>query len=481
MAELDADTTSVPRLRLGEIGTTGLKLTNGQILEEARRELRFPNSIKVYKQMAMDTTLSSAIGLYEMMIARVGWKCVPPDSASEVEKARASFVNSCLTDMEHSFFDFIKEVVSMYTFGFSVHEKVFRRRLRKTGSRFNDGLVGIRKLPIRSQDTIDKWLYSADGRNLLGVEQNLEDVIDYYRYKSQGLATSVEIPREKFLLFRCNVKRDNPEGQSPLRSCYLSWKWRTAIEEHEAIGVSREMRGIPVCYIPPRYMSADASAEEKAIYQYYQNVIRNIHANEQAGLVMPMAYDPESRQPLFKFELLSVTGTKGYDTSVIIDRYDNKMLMSFYADLLKMGQEKVGSFSLAGAKTNILAMAIEHRLQEIKTVLDGDLIPQLFALNGWEDERLPQMQYDDLDEADLDEFSKAIQRVFSVNAVEFDRDVANAIREKMGWKLKPENEDIKDDELLNNRSRSGDGGATAGPGTSTSPGGRDPTAANTES
>lgn len=480
MAELDADTSSVPRIRLGEVGYTGLHISNGHILEESKRDLRFPMSVYTYKNMAMDTTLASAIGLYEMMIARVGWRCVPPDDATDVEKARAAFINSCMDDMEHSWFDFMKEVTSMYTYGFCINEKVFRRRFRKNGSRFNDGLVGIRKLPIRSQDTVEKWIYGNDSRTLLGVEQSLEGIVDYYRLPNNAGRTSVEIPRNKFLHFRCNVKKDNPEGSSPLKACYLSWKWRTAIEEHEAIGVSREMRGVPVIYLPPRYMSDDASESEKAIYEYYKQIVRNIHANEQAGIVMPMAYDPESRQPLFKFELMSVTGTKGYDTDKIISRYDNKMLMSFYADLLKMGQEKVGSFSLAGAKTNILAMAIEHRLQEIKTVLDSDLIPSLFELNGWQDERLPKMVYDDLDEADLDEFSKAVQRVFSVNAIEFDRDVADVIRDRMGFKLKGEDKEIQEDELLNNRSRSGDGGATPGEGTSTSPIGRDASTANRE-
>lgn len=480
MAELDADTSSIPRLRLGELGYSGLRVSNGQILEEAKRELRFPESIKTYKAMAMDTTLSSAIGLYEMMISRVGWKAVPPADATETEKARAKFVNTCLEDMEHSWFDFIKEVVSMYTYGFCINEKVYRRRLRKNGSRYNDGLVGIRKLPIRSQDTVDKWLYSADGRSLVGVEQTLEGVIDYYRFSNHG-KTSVEIPREKFMLFRCNAKKENPEGSSPLKACYTSWKWRTAIEESEAIGISREMRGVPCIYLPPRYMSADASPEEAAIYAYYQNMVRNLHLNEQTGIVMPMAYDPDSRQPLFKFELLSVTGTKGYDTDAVISRYDNKMLMSFFADLLKMGQEKVGSFSLAGAKTNVLAMAIDHRLREIKTVLDNDLIPQLFELNGWTDERLPKLVYDDLDEVDLDEFSKAIQRIMSVNGVEFDRNVADLIRERIGAKPKGDDAPIDEDELPNNRSRSGDGFKTAGEGTGTEVSPRDDSTANVES
>ena len=480
MAEIEADDVSAPRLRLSEVGYTGLHVSNGQILEESKQELRFPESIKTYKKMAMDTTLSSALGLYEMMVARVGWRCVPPKDPTPAEQAKADFVNSCLEDMEHSWFEFIKEATSMYTFGFSVHEKVYRQRLKRTGSKYNDGLIGLRKLPIRSQDTISKWIFDSTGRNLVGLEQDVTFSDDLYRFTTLK-DTKVTIDRPKFLLFRSNVKRDNPEGVSLLKNCYQSWKWRLALEEHEAIGVSREMRGIPVIYIPPHYMSPDASAEQKAIYDYYKRAVTNLHMNEQTGMVMPMAYDPDSKQPLFKFELMSVMGTKGYDVGSIIQRYDNKMLMAFYADLLKMGQEKVGSFSLAGAKTNILAMAIEHRLMEIQTVLNTDLIPQLFALNKWADERLPTFEFDDLDELDLDEFSKAVQRIFSVNAIEFDRPVANLIRKKIGVEERDVKEEVSEDELPNNRSRSGDGGATPFEGTGTNPTKEDANAANKES
>jgi len=480
MAEIEADDVSAPRLRLSEVGYTGLHVSNGQILEEGRQELRFPESLKTYKKMALDTTLSSALGLYEMMVARVNWRCAPPKDPTPAEQAKADFVNSCMDDMEHSWFEFIKEATSMYTFGFSVHEKVYRQRLKRTGSKYNDGLIGLRKLPIRSQDTISKWIFDSTGRNLVGLEQDVTFSDDLYRFTTLK-DTKVTIDRPKFLLFRSNVKRDNPEGVSLLKNCYQSWKWRLALEEHEAIGVSREMRGIPVIYIPPHYMSPDASAEQKAIYDYYKRAVTNLHMNEQTGMVMPMAYDPDSKQPLFKFELMSVMGTKGYDVGSIIQRYDNKMLMAFYADLLKMGQEKVGSFSLAGAKTNILAMAIEHRLMEIQTVLNNDLIPQLFALNKWADERLPTFVFDDLDEEDLDEFSKAVQRIFSVNAVEFDRPVANLIRKKLGVDEKDVDKEVADDELPNNRSRSGDGGATPFEGTGTNPTKEDANAANKES
>lgn len=117
----------------------------------------------------------------------------------------------------------------------------------------------------------------------------------------------------------------------------------------------------------------------------------------------------------------------------------------------------------------MLAMAIEHRLKEIQTVLNQDLMTQLHQLNGWTMEHLPSFEYGDLDEIDLDVFSKAIQRIASVNALELDRPAANMIRKVLGVQLKPEDEDVVDDELTNNRSRSGDGGATPFGGTGTNP------------
>ena len=67
-------------------------------------------------------------------------------------------------------------------------------------------------------------------------------------------------------------------------------------------------------------MSADASPAEQEIYSYYKQVIRNIQNNEQGGLIIPQAFDPESRQPLFEFSLMSVEGSKMYDTDALVRR-----------------------------------------------------------------------------------------------------------------------------------------------------------------
>ena len=472
MTEIEkaVDAYAIPsRLKLGEYGSIGLKQINGHILEESRKELRFPESLKTFRKMSNDATISSALSLFEMMIERLNWDVDIGASPSPEMEAKGKFLKECIADMEHSWGDFIREVTSTMTYGFSVHEKVYRRRLHTAGSKFNDNKIGIRKIPIRAQDTLSEWIFSEDGRDLLGVKQDLSMIENGLRYMNLG-KKEVSIPRNKFLLFRTGVKRDNPEGKSPLVACYYSWKYRTLLEEQESVGVARELTGLPLLKIPPRYMSADASPAEQEIYSYYKQVIRNIQNNEQGGLIIPQAFDPESRQPLFEFSLMSVEGSKMYDTDALVKRWDNKILMSLLADILRMGQDSVGSYALASEKSSIMNLAIESRLREIQDVLNNDLVKQLFALNGYApDEELPKLQYTDFDTVSLDEFSKAVQRMFSVGAVEFDRPVANKVRKALGVDQKPETEPVDKESLSNATSRSGDGMVSPGEGTSTSP------------
>lgn len=468
---LQSGTESTPRLRMGETSTVGLKVSNDMIYEEMKKELRWPAVITTYKQMGYDATIASALELFEMMIARVGWEVKPPKDATEDQLKKARFIEQCKDDMEHTWMQFIQEVTSYLTYGFSVHEKVYRRRLKEQGSKYNDGLIGWRKLPVRSQDTISKFLFSEDGRDVVGVRQDLSASYDLNRFKNiLTNSNKIDIPRKKLLLFRTNPKRNNPEGNSPLKKAYFAWKYRSIIEEQEAIGISRDMVGMPVIKIPPRYMSQDATPEEKAIYEHYQRIIRNIHNNEQAGIVLPQAHDPESRQPLFDFELMGVQGGKQYDTDKIIRRWDYKILTLLFADILKIGQDQVGSFALAGEKTNLMSMAIEARLREIADVLNYDLIPQTFALNGWGDTDLPKFEFGNLTEVDLEEFSKAVQRIFSVNAIEADRPVMNKIRTiAFGVDPKADDEPIDKEALPKQESKSGEGMATgSGNGTANS-------------
>ncbi len=424
--------TDLPDFKMGEIGTVGLKVSNGIVLEEPRVELRWPRNLVTYKEMSFDVTIASALSLFQLLITRVPWKVAPYDKTNPDDVKKANFLTSCMTDMEQSWKFLIRDITSMFIYGFAVIEKIYRIRSKEHGSKYDDGLVGIRHLPIRSQDTIYRWLFSSDGRRLLGVEQRLLHTNNDFNYVQYYPTGRIPIPRNKFMLFRTDTSRDNPEGNSPLKGCYDAWKYKKTIEQSEAIGIVRNMNGMPHLQIPPRYMSADASPAEQQVYEYYKRVIRNIHANEQAGLITPLAYDPESKQPLFKFELMGINGKAQNDTDTVIKRYDNKILMCLFADILKMGQDQVGSFALAGSKVDIMNLAITSYLEMIQDVLNDDLVPQLFDLNGWDITRLPSFEYGRLEERDLQDFSAAIQRIKAVGLITPTPGNVNYVAETLG-------------------------------------------------
>ena len=143
---------NVPNILISEMGYNGLSVNAGQIGEELKRELQFPTSIITYKQMSYDSMISAALNYYEQMMLKSRFSFKSHALATDEQKQYAVFMEECINDMEHSWQDFIQEVSSMNTYGFCVNEIVLRKRLKSKGSKYNDGKVGIHKLPIRSQD-----------------------------------------------------------------------------------------------------------------------------------------------------------------------------------------------------------------------------------------------------------------------------------------------------------------------------------------
>jgi hypothetical protein len=452
------DGASIPRLRLGETGHSGLRVSNKQILEEANRAFQYPAFLKTVSEMRNDPTVAAAMNVYRMLISRVKWHVEPPDGATEEQKARAKFVQQCMNDMDGSWGSFISDTLTYLEYGFSVQEKVYRRRLRKGGSKYNDGFVGLKKLAPRGQDTIKDWIFSEDGRDLVAIGQSTVNMENAFRYKALvGNENGViEIPREKFLLFTADATKGNPQGRSLLKSVFLAYKRLELLQDQELLGIAKDLAGIPLIEIPPKYMDPNASPEDKAVYDMCKQIVDKLASGEQRGLVFPKMADPESKVELFKISLLERKGS-GIALDPVIQRYKLEILTALCTDVISMGQQDGGSFSLADSKTNMLTLALSHRLNEIAEVLNTDLVPQLFALNGWTDEELPKFCYGDIEEVSMEEFSKLIQRVASVGLLEIDRPVLNKVREVAGIPLKGENEPVDKENLTGADSRSGDG------------------------
>lgn len=427
-AGLAADSgVAIPRVSLGEGGFVGLRTSNGQILEEANRAFRFPAFLKTVSEMRNDPTIAAALNVYRMMINRVDWTVKPPKDASETEKKRAEFVASCMEDMEGTWSQFISEVVTYIEYGFSVQEKVYRRRLDRNGSKFNDGLIGIRKIAPRSQDTIRHWNFSKDGRELLSIGQSLINLENGARYIANASAKDgvIEIDRSKFLLFSVDSVKGNPEGKSLLKNVYLPYKQLTMLKDQLLLGVSKDMAAVPIVYLPPDLMDANATPEKQAAYQAYQRLVDNVANGTQKGMILPMMYD-ELGKPMFEFKLMEAKANSKFDIPGIIEKLQEDIFVALNCDVIKTTGE--GNFAVGEAKTNLLALAIEHRLNEIRDVLNNDLIRQLYSLNGWAVDRMCTFEYGDILDMDMEAFSKYVQRIGAVGMIEVDRPWLNKIR-----------------------------------------------------
>ena len=477
MTEINTNKAELPKLQVptGELSTIGLKASGGVVFEETQPELAWPQSKHTFNKMSYDPTIASANTTIKALVRKSEYKVsVKAAEPTDAQKEQVKFIEECMGDMSTTFNDVVNEALSFLTYGFSVHEKVFKYR-DQTGSHkslYNDGKVGWAKLPIRSQDSISKWLFDGKGRNLKGIEQNLSLVANNYDIdgKSKGFRDStIRLPRKKVLHFRHDTRRNNPEGHSPLKACYAAWQYKAKIEEYQAIGVSRDLGGLPVISLPPEYMSPDAPADKKAVYDYYKDVVRNLHANEQAGLVLPKYIDPETKKDMFTFELVSVSGAKMYDTEKILNGYENKILMTYLADVLKLGQGASGSYALSDSKSNLLAVNVKAIIEEILQEFNEDLIPQTLTLNGWSlSNDMPRISVESLDDIDLDKLSVFVQRAVSVGAMEVDETLSDWLREVAGAPTVDRSKKLKPEMVGGGASEAGKGMAKAGEGNSDS-------------
>lgn len=399
-----------------EYGRIGQNRWDGVFSEEFLPELNGLKGIKVYREMERnDDTIGAIMFAIKMLIRQAAWS-VEPGGESAKDREATEFVVSCMGDMQSTWTDTISEILSFLPYGWSFHEIVYKRRMGKSrkrsiSSKYSDGLIGWQKLPVRSQDTLYRWEYD-DKDNLLGMTQMPPP--DY------GLLT---IPIQKAMLFRTESAKDNPEGRSILRNAYRSWYFKRRIQEIEAVGIERDLAGLPVIYGPDGLDLWDPDdPDSMRIYAELVKMVKNIRRNEYEGLVLPSGY---------KAELLSTGGDRQFDTNAIINRYDTKIAMTVIADFLMLGHQQVGSFALSSDKTELFSVAIGAFMDIICETFNNQGIPALIDINGSHFEGItdyPKLTHGDIEDMDISKLSAFIKDMTGVGILIPDEALEDHIR-----------------------------------------------------
>lgn len=425
-----------------EIGTSGLKHYDGEVYEERLRKLMGDKKKIILQEMEdNDATIGAILFVIEMLMRQVEWKTKPFDDSPE-SLDQQEFLTECLNDMSMPIKDVIANIIStMLVQGHAPTEIVVKRRTGKpffampgengkeAGSKYSDGRIGWHKLSVRAPETISRWKFAPNG-----------DIEGFWQ-KAPPEYKEVWIPIEKILLFRTSSKKNNPEGKSIIRNAYRAWYFKKKIENIEAIGIERDLAGLPTAYVPPEIMSSQASPKQKALFEQIKKIITNIRRDEQEGVIFPLQRDAEGNK-MYELTLLSTGGTRQFKTNEPINRYRQDMAMTVLADFILLGHEKVGSFSLSSSKTNIFTMAITAWLEMISEIFNRKAIPMLFWMNGFQLDKLPTISYGDIESVDLIELSNYINALTGAGIDLTDTKTQNYLRSQANIPSAAEGDDL---------------------------------------
>ena len=393
----------VERKKYFEIGSTGLRRWGGDVDEEFLPQLRGRQAVKVFREMRdNDPVVGAVVFTVDMLLRQITWGT---EAASQnYDDLRAEqFLEDCMHDMSHTWEDLISEVLSMMVYGWSWHEVVYKRRIGdvrnpKMRSQHSDGLIGWRKMPIRSQETLHEWVFDDDG----GVQAMKQYAPPDFQ--------SIEIPIKKSLLFRTSTHKNNPEGRSILRNAYRPWYFKKRHEETEGIGIERDLAGLPVAWVPAEMMHPKASEDDKYTVNMFKKMVRNVRRDEQEGLVLPLDYDDNGNK-LYEFELLNSGGSRTLNIDQAITRYEQRIAMTVLADFILLGHENTGSYALSVNKTGIFRTALNSWAQMIAETINRHEIPRLFDLNGWKVKDYPKITPGEVDPPDIGELGQFITQM----------------------------------------------------------------------
>ncbi len=411
------------------IGTLGLRQSSGMVFEEYEEKLRGQAAVRVYGRMSRsDTTVTAILWAIESVLRGVTWEVEPalaPGESQPTEKAieAADFVREVMfDDMVTPWAQFIAEALSCLPFGFSLHEIIWHKREK-------DGRVGIHDVQPRPQDTLVRWMFDDIG-NVTGIVQ---------RHPVSG--GEAAIPMAKMLHFRVRHWKRDPEGISLLRGAYQSWVYVVNLTNIEAIGLERDLAGLPVARVPAdliaRATNGDATAQSQL--GAFVTMVRDLRMNQQAGVVLPSDPFPSpdgsgmGAMRQYDLELLSAPSGRNTAADTTIRRHRADMATSVLADFLMLGQGSTGSWALSTDKTELFLNSLEAINGSLAAEVQRGLVNPLCAFNGIDDADRPRVKPGRVAPLDIEKLVNNLGVMAAAGGRVFpDTKLENAIRQKMG-------------------------------------------------
>ena len=422
----DAPSARFKRGVVGEaLGASGLVHFNGAIDEEWLAALQGKRGVAVYREMRdNDSTVGASLHLINNLVRKVQWTPVAAGESPEQIEC-AEFLESCMGDMSSTWTDYVSDALSMLPFGWSAFEKVYKVRNgpgqvdSARRSRFSDGRIGWRRLAGRAQETLDRWAIDDDG----GIRGFYQVAAPKYR--------EVFLPIEKLLLFRTENSKGNPEGRSILRSSYRSWYYLKRMQEIEAIGIERDLVGLPKMELPVSWFSPTARPEDKAQIHNYMRILSQVRRNEYDGMVVPSELNHEGKPTGFKFSLVTSGGSRQLDPSVVVQRYETRVAQGMFTQFMFLGMNSVGTQALSTDLTDVFVAGLSSLLDIIEDTHHRFGTAELLTLNGYKPDDWARIQHGEVTKKDMRPIAEIVLKLVQAGALTPDMPLEEYLRSEL--------------------------------------------------
>ena len=392
------------------VGTAGLKNRLGIIQEEYLTALKtWTSESKLYLEMRDDTVVATMLDALKLPLMAADFN-VEAASDAKGDTDAAEFLQATLNAMtRQTWRSHVSDMLEALDFGFALGEVVLEKR--------EDGHLWLRNIDPRGQETVYKWEFGEgeDRDKASGFIQRDPD--------GGGLIT---VPLDKCVHVTLRGRKGNPQGRSILRSVYWPWRFVRDIKTIEAIGVERDVGGMPVVELPENPGSVKATDLTDL-----DNALIGMRNDERAFVRLP-----------FGVKLTAFGGgTKAYNPDTIIERYEKTILMRAFAQFLKLGMDNVGTQALVKGAQQFFTLGLESIQVQLVEAWQQQLVPLLFQFNsfpGMTD--LPRLTWETPGAEDVKALLDAINVGVSSRTITPTREDEQVLRSKLDLPELPEGE-----------------------------------------
>lgn len=333
---------------------------------------------------------------------------------------------------------FVQTWIDIDIFGFGWYDNWIKK--------LKDGSIGIARLVPVAQETVDGWDIEEPSGYVTGIYQRVNG------------GKQIRIGRERSLHIVSSTNKSSPEGKSLLRTSYRLWYYKKMFLEIEAILAERGA-GFPVLEVnsdlqklantpitdKTSEMEKAAINDAKAMMGSFEQLVANIKRNEQSGAVIytkPYAssYDAETGmrtydgQQQVQLKLLTPDQSGSADIDRSIKRLDTGIARAMLADFLFFGTNgNTGNQSNLSTRSELWQQNVEARIKNNIECMNRQLIPQLWKLNGFPDESMPQLRAGKVAKEAFEVIVNCLQRLAAAGAPVFpDVELQTKVYEMLG-------------------------------------------------